>query len=156
MKEMIIKARKDWFFKGVFLIISVLNGWIAFEIWLDTGGQGTAIVLGFLPLALVQALFVWMFLSTHYRLENGRLYYRSGPVSGSIALEEIREARIGENLWVGLRPATALGGVVLKYKRYDEIYLSPEDNERFCAHLLAHNPEVKISHKKVRAAGRTA
>ena len=44
-----------------------------------------------------------------------------------------------------LKPATALKGLIIKYNKYDEIYISPKTNESFVAEILKLNPEVKIN-----------
>ncbi len=84
---------------------------------------------------------LWIFFGTYYELANGLLTYKSGPIKGSIKINDIREIVIGKTLWAGLKPATATKGLIIKFgKFYDEVYISPQSNDLFIKELL----KVKI------------
>ncbi|WP_127844130.1 PH domain-containing protein [Psychroflexus aestuariivivens] len=72
------------------------------------------------------------------------LKYKSGFISGCISIDEIREIIVGKTLWVGLRPATARHGLIVKYQKYEQIYITPLTNEKFIDTILKLNPEIKI------------
>ncbi|HET8839525.1 MAG TPA: PH domain-containing protein, partial [Flavobacteriaceae bacterium] len=55
-----------------------------------------------------------------------------------------REIIKGETRWCGLKPATAGKGLVVKYNKYDEIYISPKTNDSFVEKLLQLNPKIEI------------
>jgi|SRR5690606_14651689 len=94
----------------------------------------------------VVGLLFWLFFGTDYELskENG-LSYRSGPFRGKISVDRITEIIKGKTLWVGFRPATARKGLIVKYDRFNEIYISPKTNESFIEKILELNGEIKIT-----------
>ncbi|MFS4416664.1 PH domain-containing protein [Maribacter sp. 2307ULW6-5] len=99
-----------------------------------------------IPMALVVGLLFWLYFGTSYELtkENG-LVYRSGPFHGKIRVSRITEVIKGKTLWVGFRPATSTKGLIVKYDRYNEIYISPKTNESFIEKLLELNDSIKVT-----------
>jgi hypothetical protein len=73
------------------------------------------------------------------------LIYRSGFVRGKIDILSVKEILKGKTMWSGLKPALATKGLVIKYNKYDEIYVAPESNDEMISDLLKINPEIKIS-----------
>ena len=57
-------------------------------------------------------------------------------IKGKIEIKEIREVIKGKTLWVGLKPATARKGLIIKYGKFDEIYMSPQTNDEFINRLF--------------------
>ena len=98
-----------------------------------------------LILAVVGLLF-WLYFRTNYELskENG-LIYRSGPFNGKISVDRITEIIKGKTLWVGFRPATSRKELIIKYDKYNEIYISPKTNESFIKKILELNKSIKIT-----------
>jgi hypothetical protein len=47
-------------------------------------------------------------------------------------------------MWAGYRPALARKGIVVRYNRWDEIYISPRDQEAFVAGLVERNPGIAV------------
>lgn len=138
-------SRKDALFAGTILCVNTLLIGIAINILLFSQFNAESIFALILILANVGLLF-WMFFGTRYTLsEDGHLSYRSGPVHGKIAVSRIREIQKGKTLWVGLRPATARKGLILKYDRFNEIYISPKTNDTFIAEILLLNPGITIT-----------
>lgn len=84
----------------------------------------------------VVGLLFWLCFGTNYELskEDG-LIFRSGPFNGKIRIDRITEIVKGKTLWVGFRPATSRKGLIIKYDKYNEIYISPKTNE-VLSHLL--------------------
>lgn len=95
-------------------------------------------------LLLVVALFLWIWLDTGYSIREGRLFYRSGPFRGSIDISNIRELVNNKTLWSGLKPALATKGVIVRYNRYDEIYISPANRQEFIRTLLVINERITV------------
>src|SRR5690606_20902493 len=94
---------------------------------------------------LIIGLLLWLFFGTNYELKNDKFIYRSGPMSGKIDIKRIVEIEKGKTLWVGYRPATARKGLIIKYDKYNEIYISPETNAAFIEYLLAIKSDIKIT-----------
>ena len=98
-----------------------------------------------LILAVVGLLF-WLYFGTNYELsKKDGLIYRSGPFNGKINTDRIKEIVKGKTLWVGSRPATARKGLIIKYDKYNELYISPKTNESFITKILELNSGIKIT-----------
>jgi|TARA_R110000782_G_scaffold270486_1_gene372012 hypothetical protein len=90
-------------------------------------------------------LLLWIYFDTSYLLTKEHLIYKSGPIRGKINIADIREVEANKTLYVGIKPALARKGLIIKYNQYDEIYLSPNTNESFIKKLLELNVGIKIS-----------
>lgn len=98
---------------------------------------------------LTQGLIAIFFFTTRYKLDEKYFYYRSGFIFGKIEVSSIHKLDLNKTLFVGMRPATSRNGIIIYYNKYDEIYISPENNVEFAEALLELNPEIKIiRHKK--------
>lgn len=100
------------------------------------------------PLGLIVAsafFILWLWFATSYNITLTHLHYQSGPFKGKIPVDQITEIIVNKTLWAGMRPATARGGLIVKYNKYDEIYISPYTNESFLKILLEYNPNIKIT-----------
>jgi hypothetical protein len=93
----------------------------------------------------VVGLLFWMYFGTNYELSKDGFIYRNGPINGKISVNRITEIVKGKTLWVGLRPATSRKGLIVKYDKYNEIYISPKTNEAFIEKILELNNKIKIS-----------
>jgi hypothetical protein len=97
--------------------------------------------------ALSIGMIAWMWFGTSYRINASHLHFASGPFRGKIAVTDITHVTYGETMWAGYRPALARKGIVVRYNRWDEIYISPQDQETFVAALVAHNPKIVVVKK---------
>lgn len=98
-----------------------------------------------LPLLVDFLLPIWLWFDTYYQLENAQLKYKSAFIKGSINIFDIGEVVVGKTQFVGLKPALATKGLIIKYNRWDEIYISPEKETVFLEELLKVNPKIKIT-----------
>lgn len=96
-------------------------------------------------LTLTLFLLFWIYFGTNYELTQTELKYKSGPIRGKIKISEIQEITKGKNLWSGLKPATARSGLIIKYTKYDQLYISPKTNETFIKQILELNSKIKIN-----------
>lgn len=103
--------------------------------------------LAYVIFALAIGMIAWMWFGTSYRIDGSHLYFASGPFRGKIALANITQVTCGETMWAGYRPALARKGIVVRYNRWDEIYISPKDQEAFVAELVARNPKIVVVQK---------
>lgn len=93
-------------------------------------------------------LMIWLWKGTSYELDSHYLTYKSGPIKGKVKMESIREIVVGKTLWAGLKPATAVHGIIIRYNKHDEIYISPLSNEHFVKEILKLNPNIKVIRPK--------
>lgn len=132
--------------KGV-LIGSIMAGVVLFmigEMLLIPALQKPSVYAIF---CLPVALMAWTWFGTSYRIDASHLHFVSGPFRGKIALADITQVTCGETMWAGYRPALARKGIVVRYKRWNEIYISPQKQETFVAELVALNPEIVVVKK---------
>lgn len=100
-----------------------------------------------LPLLAPIGLIAWIYFDTAYWLEDGRLRYKSGPWKGAVEVEKVTQLVEGITQWVGMKPALATKGLVIRYNRFDELYIAPESNQEVIADLLAINRNIQVVKK---------
>ena len=144
MTSIKFKSTKDVFFQA--LVLGIVGGCISLivSVGLATGLDKSSYVTISL-LLLVCAFLLWSYYGTYYELTQKQIKYNCGPIKGKIEIKEIREIIKDKTLWVGLKPATARKGLIIKYRKFDEIYISPEINDEFISHILAINNTIKIT-----------
>lgn len=98
----------------------------------------------YILMLLTAGLLLWGYFDTKYEITASEIIYKSGPVHGRIKIDQINEIVRNKTLWVGLKPATAIKGLIIKYGKYNEIYISPEDNDLFIDKLMEQNDTIKI------------
>lgn len=98
-----------------------------------------------LPLFGPAALLGWIYFDTYYIVENDCLRYKSAFMRGEVDILSIREIIVGKTMWSGIKPALAGNGLIIKYNRYDELYLAPESNSELIADLLKINVNIKVT-----------
>ena len=144
MTSIKFKSTKDVLFQA--LILGIVGGCISLivSVGLATGLDKSSYVTISL-LLLVSAFLLWSYYGTYYELAQKQIKYNCGPIKGKIEIKEIREVIKGKTLWVGLKPATARKGLIIKYGKFDEIYISPQTNDEFINRLLELNDAIKIT-----------
>ncbi len=98
----------------------------------------------FIPFIFLFALGLWALFHTYYQIHGDKLIYRSGFIHGEIDINNIKEIVKGKTRWVGLKPALATGGIIIKYNRFDDIYLAPKNNEELIEDLLKLNEKIVV------------
>ncbi len=144
-KKVFFKSRKDPLFSiPIIGIACFLIGIDVYSIVLNQD-MSPAKVLSLCISLLVAGVILWMYFQTNYSLskEDG-IGYKCGPLRGKIKLNRIREIVKGKTLWVGLKPATSRKGLIIKYDKFEEIYISPETNESFIRKILELDHTIKI------------
>lgn len=137
------KSRKDILLQILMYgLITFFIGQIAYRVFI----LNYNFILIDLVLIIISALLLWMMLNTNYELTATELKYKSGFIKGKIEINRIREVKKGKTLWAGFKPATARNGLIIKYDKYEEIYISPKTNELFIKKLLEINKSIKISY----------
>lgn len=138
------QSRKDLLFSTVIIASSAIL--IGACVVAFVKGNIKTDELWLIPILLFVAfLLLWLFFGTHYELTDQNFIYKSGPVKGSISLDRIKEIAVGKTLWVGYRPATARKGLIVKYDKFNEIYITPKTNEAFIKKLLELKSDIKIT-----------
>ena len=97
-----------------------------------------------LPLLTPLTLVLWLYFDTYYIIGDRKLIYRSGFIRGKIDIHKIVEIRKNKTMWTGLKPALATNGIIIKYEKYNEIYLAPLDHEEFITDLVRKNKSILV------------
>ena len=144
MTSIKFKSTKDVLFQA--LILGIVGGCISLivSVGLATGLDKSSYVTISL-LLLVSAFLLWSYYGTYYELTQKQIKYNCGPIKGKIENKEVRGDVKGKTLWVGLNPATDRKGLIIKYGKFDEIYISPQTNDEFINRLLELNDAIKIT-----------
>jgi hypothetical protein len=137
-------SKKDALFSIVVIALLLLLGTFVFFMILKAPQHITDYFI-LIPIIIVFILLTWIFFGTHYVLNHQSLSYTSGPFRGKIEIASIREIIVGQTLWVGLKPATARKGLLIKYNKYDELYISPITNASFIESILNLKSDIKVS-----------
>lgn len=101
----------------------------------------------YIPFVVILAtLFylLWTIFDTHYVILDNKLHYKSALLKGSIEISSIVEIRKNKTMFAGLRPATATKGIIIRYNKWDDIYMSPANADAFVQALMAANPAIKL------------
>jgi hypothetical protein len=139
------KSKKDILFQLLgFSIIGFFIGIILFRIFSD-GIENYNFIWTDIFMLTVAGFLTWLGLGTNYELTQTELKYKSGPIRGKIEIDKIHEIIKGKTLWSGLKPATARNGLIIKYEKYNEIYISPKTNDSFMKKILELNDKIKIT-----------
>jgi hypothetical protein len=142
---MIFKNRKGLSFQlTVIGLMTLFIGVFILRIVEEEAKQIHLIWPDFLMLG-VTSLLLWLYFGTEYNLTQYTLKYKSGPIRGEIKVEQITEILVGKSMWTGLKPATATNGLIIKYGKYEEIYISPQTNETFVKKILEFNQSITIT-----------
>ncbi|TKC00670.1 PH domain-containing protein [Pedobacter cryophilus] len=140
---MTFKSKKDpLFLTIVFGVIFLIVGVSVLAI-IDKGLNLSNTIFHVIDLMVI-ALLLWIFYGTYYQLSATHLKYFCGPIKGKIEISSIKEINKNLTMWVGFKPATSRNGLIIKYNKYDEIYISPINNDDFIAEMLKLNPSISI------------
>ncbi|NHN24383.1 PH domain-containing protein [Flavobacterium jejuense] len=138
------KSKKDTLFSSIIFGTNLLL--ISIIIWKLI--QGKLTIDDYIPIfiiTVVVSLLFWIYFGTNYELKNKTLIYKSGPIKGKIEIESIHEIIKNRTLWVGFKTATARNGLIIKYNKYDEMYISPKSNNQFIDSIKELNHTIKIT-----------
>ena len=139
------KSRKDVLFQVLGLgLMGVFIGFVLLRVF-SNGYENYTFMWNDILMLAVAGFLMWLGLGTNYQLTQSELKYKSGPIRGKIQIHEIHEIIKGKTLWSGLKPATARHGLIIKYKKYHEIYISPQTNDSFVKKILELNSAIKIT-----------
>jgi hypothetical protein len=99
-----------------------------------------------LTVLLLQQLLFWgIFRSTHYTFEPDSLLCRSLMFTRRISYESIRKVEQNTSLYAGLKMSTAFRGIIIHYNKYDELFISPAENERFISLLKERTEGIVVA-----------
>ncbi|WP_432712253.1 PH domain-containing protein [Pedobacter sp.] len=86
---------------------------------------------------------VWMWHDTYYLIDDNQLLYKSALLRGSIDISSIVEIEKNKKIYAGVKPSLSNKGVVIKYNKWDDIFMSPIDIDHFISALKDVNPGIR-------------
>ncbi|SCX93230.1 PH domain-containing protein [Nonlabens sp. Hel1_33_55] len=129
---------------SVVILVSTLLIYLLFSSLENTQKDLSIWIPSIILMLVVPFLLIWILIQTYYVLDNDELKYVSGPIRGSIKIADIEQVVKNTTLWVGLKPATARNGIIIRYNNYNELYISPYNNEKFIEKLLELKPDIEV------------
>lgn len=99
--------------------------------------------LGYLVLLCVVLLVVFLSKTTRYIINEDQLIVKSfWIVNEKIDISKIRKVEKSNSVLSS--PALSLDRIAVRYNKFDEIYLSPQNKQLFFEDLLSVNPDIEI------------
>lgn len=102
-------------------------------------------IFNFIMISIIVTL-IWILLDTKYSIKEEVISFNSGPFRGKININSIRKIEHHSGLIVPVtyKPALDTKGLIIHYNSFDDIYISPKDEEVFLEELLKINPKIVI------------
>jgi len=138
------KSRKDIFFQVILNGACLLVLFTLYQELTINKIDGNSYIAGTVLVAII-VFIQWILHGTNYELSKTHFKYRAAFFKGEIPLSDISEIIVGKTMWAGFKPATARKGIIVKYGKLSEIYISPDSNESFVKQLKKIKPEIKIN-----------
>ncbi len=123
------------------------------DVWLSVLIWGVIILMFFIMITeqnivvyivgiLNNALLLWIWFGTSYRIDDEALIVRSGPFKSTIDIKTIKKLKATKTLLAG--PALSLDRIEIQYKTYDTVIVSPKDKIEFIETLLIKNNSIEV------------
>ena len=126
------------------------------DIWLAVSIWGVIILMFFMMITeqiivvyivgiLNNALLLWLWFGTSYKIDDENLIVKNGPFKSTIDIKSIKKLRATKTLLAG--PALSIDRIEIQYKRYDFVIVSPKEKNKFIESLLSKNKSIKVDDK---------
>lgn len=96
---------------------------------------------------LNNALLLWLWFDTSYKVNDEDLIVKSGPFKSTIDIKSIKKLRATKTLLAG--PALSIDRIEIQYKRYDFVIVSPKEKSKFIESLLIKNNSIEVDDKLI-------
>jgi len=143
MKTKIFEAKKDKLFSVIFYGLFALFLFLMLFIFKQESTNQKWI--GFFIVTFVFLMLIWIWYVTDYKIINTILTIRSGPLTKNIPIRSITKIQKGKTKWVGYKLGLSTGGLIIYYNKYDEIYITPQNQDKFCKQLKLVNKNIEIA-----------
>ncbi len=92
------------------------------------------------------SMLIWILVDTKYKIKENSLHYYSGPIRGKIDIMKIHKIENVTTWYVTsfIKPALGSKGLTIRYEKFNDIYISPKEKEKFIAELVKINPEIIV------------
>jgi hypothetical protein len=140
---MLFKTKKDYTFLLVFLFVFLLYTCISIFIIIyenDYPVIGAFLVI----LTLLAGLFIAIYKTTFFRLDENYLFCKSLIFTKKIPYSSIRKVEKQQGIYAGIKFSTAWKGLVVHYNKYDELLISPDNEEIFLEKINEQMEAIRI------------
>jgi len=141
---MIFEAKKDTLFSIIFYGLIAMTLCISI-IAFNSIENNSEDWFGFAIVVLVLLLLIWVWYGTEYKISNNILNISAGPIKKNIPVRTIRKIEIGKTMMIGYRLGLSKGGLIIHYNSFDEIYITPQNVDKFCKALKRIHSEIEIA-----------
>jgi hypothetical protein len=136
---------------GYFLLISVIVigfATIGLPLLADDSFNITGLIAGLIITTLVSGLFLWIWISTNYIIDNDFLIAKSGPLIWRVPIREISYVRLNQKTIGGTwKPTLSWNCIEIRYKKYRSIFITPEKQNDFLGQLKQINDNIEMKEK---------
>lgn len=147
INEVKFSSRKSIWIGAIFWGSILISIWCMYVLVMHSDEVSLFVnLLVFLVVGLSGGLLLWIWFDTRYILQEKGIRYLSGPIRGFIPYNTLREIEVGRTSWIGTRPALSTGGIILRYNTYDNVYISPDTNEKFVNELRRRVEGLKVKY----------
>lgn len=127
----VFTSKIDWWF-GLVLLYPIFKSIVAII-------EGDW--LGYFGIVLIAAIIVFFSKTTQYIINDTQLIIKCMfLVNEKIDIHKIR--KIEKTSSILSSPALSMDRIAVKYNKFDEIYISPKEKQRFINELLLINPNI--------------
>ena len=127
---MLFRAKKDYTFLIVFLFVLLLYSGISlFTIIYED--DCSVIWVFLIVLTFLALLFISIYKTTYFRLDQHNLFCKCLIFKKEIPYSAIKKVEKQQGIYAGVKFSTAWKGIIVHYNKYDELLISPENEEIF-------------------------
>jgi len=137
-----IKKRNLFFIYGV-IVLMIAESCIAI---IDTNfSKLIATIAIIVNITIISSLLFFLF-RTQYSINGSELACTYGPFSRKIDIKTIHKIEFHNGIIVPStwRMSINTSGLIVYYNKYDDVYISPKNQDSFLENIVKVNPEIKI------------
>lgn len=127
-------SKKDYSFLVIFLFVFLLYALISF-FSITVEKDFTVLIPFSIVLMLLAILFYSLIKTTYFILDKEKLICKSLIFKKTIPYSSIRKVEKQQGFYAGIKFSTAWKGLIVCYNKYDELLISPENEELFIQEL---------------------
>ena len=109
----------------------------------DKGGKLPSVIM-FGIIATIAAFIFSLPATTQYTFEKESLNCRSSFLKRDIPYSSITKIERHKGLYAGWKFSLSSKGLLINYNKYDELYISPKDQNQFIRDLQEKNTAIKV------------
>ena len=137
-------SSKNYFTSALMWVIAI--GLLIVVFIKKPDAQEPSIYIFYAIMITIILALIWILLDTKYILKENKIFYNSGPFRGTIDIKNIRKIQHHSGIIVPVtfKPALNTKGLIIHYNSFDDIYISPKQEDLFLKELLKVNPNIEI------------